>query len=302
MISSSPPLALPPTCVASLLHFHPVPSAFLAPLACLPACVCSAVSASLRLGTMMEYEIGKLRWLLLYFGAGIMGSVFSAIFNKSAITVGASGAIAGIMGAYLTVLMLQSGQGDLAAQRARMMSMFSITFSIVFLLIMSFIPFIDWAAHCGFHLFYRLLVIRDRGSLSRACASCLPRFLHQNAVPPFGPPSDAYAAVFGLIGGALLTMWQQGYLADGPEVAAAHMRDLTAPLSPRGGEPGSTGRLAHWVSGHGRSCLSPFACRGAWTKGRVITVFGLVAFVGMMMGGLLGLFFNTEPPRALLYY
>lgn len=109
--------------------------------------------------------------------------------------------------------------------------------------------------------------------------------------------------LFGLIGGALLTMWQQGYLADGPEVAAAHMRDLTAPLSPRGeGGASSTGRLAHWVSGQSRSCLSPFACRGAWSKGRIITVLGLLGFLAMMLGGLLGLFFNTDPPRALLFY
>lgn len=205
----------------------------------------------------MEYEIGKLRFLFLYLGAGIMGSIYSAIFNKGAITVGASGAIAGVMGAYLTVLMLQTGQGDVAAQRARMMSMFSITFSIVFLLIMSFIPFIDWAAH-----------------------------------------------LFGLIGGALLTMWQQGFLADGPVAAAAAMRDLTAPLSPRGGDGAATatGRVAHWVSWHGHSCCSLFACRGPCSKGRVITVGGLVLFLGVTLAGLLGLFFNTNPPRGLLFY
>ena len=56
------------------------------------------------LGTIVEHALGSWRFLLLYFVSGIAGSAGALVFsNPTAVTVGASGAIYGIMGALLVL-------------------------------------------------------------------------------------------------------------------------------------------------------------------------------------------------------
>ncbi|MFZ9309831.1 MAG: rhomboid family intramembrane serine protease [Candidatus Nanopelagicales bacterium] len=57
-----------------------------------------------QFGSAIEEFIGSARFILLYFAAGIGGSVASFLFNNPfAFSVGASGAIFGLMGAYLMI-------------------------------------------------------------------------------------------------------------------------------------------------------------------------------------------------------
>lgn len=53
------------------------------------------------LGSQLESFIGKAKYLVVYFVSALFGSLFSMIFNGDAASVGASGAIFGLMGALL---------------------------------------------------------------------------------------------------------------------------------------------------------------------------------------------------------
>ena len=66
----------------------------------------------LVIGYSLEPEIGKIRFLIIYLGSGLMGNLVSAWFDVSqgsyAVSAGASGAIFGIVGALLYVCNPQS--------------------------------------------------------------------------------------------------------------------------------------------------------------------------------------------------
>jgi membrane associated rhomboid family serine protease len=57
--------------------------------------------ALLQIGSIVERFFGKPRFLWLYFVSGIFGSVASAVFRPETISVGASGAIFGLVGALI---------------------------------------------------------------------------------------------------------------------------------------------------------------------------------------------------------
>jgi membrane associated rhomboid family serine protease len=62
------------------------------------------------LGSMIEQALGTRRYLLVYFVAGIAGSAGALVSSTAfAVTVGASGAIFGIMGAFLILEYLATG-------------------------------------------------------------------------------------------------------------------------------------------------------------------------------------------------
>ncbi len=54
-------------------------------------------------GTLLEQVIGRWRFALLYLGSGIAGSAGALVLSPNSVTVGASGAIFGILGALLVL-------------------------------------------------------------------------------------------------------------------------------------------------------------------------------------------------------
>ena len=54
-------------------------------------------------GSIMEQVIGRWRFLLLYLASGLAGSAGALILSPLSLTVGASGAIFGILGALLII-------------------------------------------------------------------------------------------------------------------------------------------------------------------------------------------------------
>jgi len=60
------------------------------------------------LGALLEPEIGSLRFLLLYFIAGIVAGIASLLFNVFVVSVGASGAIFGLYGYVLGAELIRS--------------------------------------------------------------------------------------------------------------------------------------------------------------------------------------------------
>ena len=68
----------------------------------------------LMVGWNLELEIGKIRFLIIYLGSGIAGNIVSLIYDISsvqpAVSAGASGAIFGLMGALLYVVIANRGR------------------------------------------------------------------------------------------------------------------------------------------------------------------------------------------------
>ncbi len=92
------------------------------------------------LGTMLEPEIGKLRFAVIYFVSLIGGSFGALLISPDAVTVGASGAVFGLMGAAIIAMRargvapMQSGLG---------------TVLLLNLAITFFIPGISIGGHLG---------------------------------------------------------------------------------------------------------------------------------------------------------
>jgi len=61
------------------------------------------------LGSVVEQSLGMLRYLLVYVASGLAGSAGAIIFAPNSPTVGASGAIFGLLGALLVLEYLQTG-------------------------------------------------------------------------------------------------------------------------------------------------------------------------------------------------
>jgi membrane associated rhomboid family serine protease len=92
------------------------------------------------LGSIVEQAIGTWRFLLVYFAAGLAGSAGALIFSSAfAITVGASGAIFGIMGALM--ILEYHATGSLAGQA---MGLIVINLALTFT-----IPNISIGGHLG---------------------------------------------------------------------------------------------------------------------------------------------------------
>ena len=95
-------------------------------------------------GNVVEKELGRLRFLLIYFVTGIAAGAASYAFGPNSVGVGASGAIFGVFGAFIAY---NYRRRDLALAAARLRSaMFLI---LVNALIAFTVPVIDWRAHAG---------------------------------------------------------------------------------------------------------------------------------------------------------
>ena len=66
----------------------------------------------MRLALHAEVLWGKWRFLPIYFACGINGALWSSVVNPFQISVGASGALLGIMGAWFVFLLCHWGHGD----------------------------------------------------------------------------------------------------------------------------------------------------------------------------------------------
>jgi membrane associated rhomboid family serine protease len=97
------------------------------------------------LGTQVEREFGRPRFLAIYFLAGILGGVASYVFGDPlAVGAGASGAVFGLMGAFLAFNYLRRNQ---ALARMNLQWVWQILFLNLILAIV--IRAIDFRAHLG---------------------------------------------------------------------------------------------------------------------------------------------------------
>lgn len=87
------------------------------------------------LGWNLELEIGRIKFLIIYFVSGIGGNLFSLYWNTSrqvgVVSAGASGAIFGLMGALLYVVIANRGQlGRLSGRGLLFMVALSLYFGL----------------------------------------------------------------------------------------------------------------------------------------------------------------------------
>lgn len=99
------------------------------------------------LGYHLEPEIGRLRFLLVYFLSGIGGNIASLLYNQmngiTVVSAGASGAVFGLMGALLCAVVRK--RGNLGSLNKRKM-LFLVALSLYFGLTS---PEVDNVAHIG---------------------------------------------------------------------------------------------------------------------------------------------------------
>lgn len=91
------------------------------------------------IGAPVENYLGRTRYLGLYFVSGLAGSAGALVATPHAVTVGASGAIFGILGAML--ILEWQATGSLAGQ-AMTLIVINLVFSFAF-------PGISWGGHVG---------------------------------------------------------------------------------------------------------------------------------------------------------
>lgn len=114
--------------------------------------LCGNLYFQLRYAMPLEYQWGCKRWLMIYWLAGLGGSLLGCLMNPLSVSVGASGALLGILGAETaSLLVLRSreadgGGSDAEACRKLQSNLFTILFLF---LIGSHVSFIDNWAHFG---------------------------------------------------------------------------------------------------------------------------------------------------------
>lgn len=99
------------------------------------------------IGYSLEPEVGKIRFLLIYFGSGIVGNLVSAgcdiLRGSYAVSAGASGAIFGIVGGLLYVVIRNHGRvGEISTRGLILMAGLSLYYGFT-------AQGVDNAAHIG---------------------------------------------------------------------------------------------------------------------------------------------------------
>lgn len=105
------------------------------------------LAMQLRMGLYLEIAWGTRRWLYIYFGSGILASIWSCVLKPDQLGVGASGALMGVMGAWLAELVIKWSDTSDGQQSNRMFQFVMCFINILIIIGFSFVPFIDWAAH-----------------------------------------------------------------------------------------------------------------------------------------------------------
>lgn len=105
-------------------------------------------------GAFYEKEWGSLAWLVIYIGSAAGGTIFSTVINPDAIGVGSSGSICGIFGAKIAETFCRCCESRKTEHHQKSFGMLmknfaSTTFSVIMILVLGFIPFVDWATHAG---------------------------------------------------------------------------------------------------------------------------------------------------------
>jgi membrane associated rhomboid family serine protease len=99
------------------------------------------------LGRFAEGALGTERFLLIYLLSGLAGALGSLLAGQGALSVGASGAIMGLLGALIVVLLLRKGRWPEAWRRTLLWNL--VFLSVIQIYVGFQMPMIDNGAHIG---------------------------------------------------------------------------------------------------------------------------------------------------------
>ena len=166
----------------------------------------------LRLGLFLELQWGRPIFLAIYVSAGIFATLGSALFLPASIGVGASGALMGVLGAWLSEILVSWERGreaPAAAAEAQPFSLSATAGSAAFAVFSALSPRAR-AAHAA-----QAAAVAEEEQ-SKRVAQLMLAILNIGVVMAFSltPLIDWAAHTFGLIGGLLgggaLFAWRQG--------------------------------------------------------------------------------------------
>ena len=112
------------------------------------------IAVQLETGVFFEKEWGSLKWMVVYLSSAVGSSVLSVIVMPNAISVGSSGAVMGLFGGKLAEVILRACErSDTEQERighqVRKEQCLAVSCSVIVVMLFSFIPYVDWAAHLG---------------------------------------------------------------------------------------------------------------------------------------------------------
>lgn len=112
------------------------------------------VAVQLDSGAFWEREWGSVTWLIIYLVSAAGGSCLSVIVIPNTVGVGSSGSVCGLFGAKLAEGIIRCRESRKSEQDKLshdiLCEQFGTTLcSVVLVLLFSFVPYVDWAAHVG---------------------------------------------------------------------------------------------------------------------------------------------------------
>jgi membrane associated rhomboid family serine protease len=109
----------------------------------------SNVAIQLRVGGYLNLVFGTPKWMLIYFVSGFFGNMMSCIFLPDSVGVGSSGAVLGMLSAWIVWIIFRWKKIPEQCHRQRNCQLMIVFASVVITLAMSFAQYVDWAAHFG---------------------------------------------------------------------------------------------------------------------------------------------------------
>ncbi len=103
----------------------------------------------LRVGGYLNIVYGNVRWATIYLLSGVFGNLCSCMFLPDGVSVGASGAILGMLSSWCVWIGFRWKKIPEQCHSQRNCQMTMVVICIVITLAMSFASFVDWAAHLG---------------------------------------------------------------------------------------------------------------------------------------------------------
>jgi len=103
----------------------------------------------LRTGVLLEQHWGHALWLAVYVGSGAYGALVGCASMPARLSVGSSGALCGLIGAWFSFTLVTWNQTLPQDVGERNEQVGAICFCVVIIVAMSFLPWMDYAAHIG---------------------------------------------------------------------------------------------------------------------------------------------------------
>ena len=128
-----------------------------------------------RVGVAKEMDWGSKKFLLVWAISGVFGNVCSTALIPYQISVGASGSLMGIFGAWLVEILAKWNAGTDFDRRKRSIELVIVFVNITIILSMSAVPGIDWCSHVGGWLSGTLIglaLFADEWNTEKSCALC----------------------------------------------------------------------------------------------------------------------------------